>query len=55
MTFYFFIYFLIKIRVQLPCPMNFNPADHYIHVLAVTPGNENDCKKRIKYVRLQLI
>ena len=25
----------------------FNPADHYVHVLAVTPGEEDNCRKRI--------
>ena len=30
-----------------PCPYNFNPADHYIHVLAVTPGQETESKQTI--------
>lgn len=35
-------------RVNLPCPKNFNPADHYIRTLAMVPGKEKECKKRIK-------
>ncbi len=34
----------------MPCPMNYNPADHYIHVLAVTPGNEEACRESINNV-----
>lgn len=37
-------------NIQLPCPTNFNPADHYIHVLAVTPGNEEECRRQINSV-----
>ena len=31
----------------MPCPMNYNPADHYIHMLAVTPGKEEACRELI--------
>jgi len=27
-------------RCGFPCPMNYNPADHYLQVLAVVPGQE---------------
>ncbi len=27
--------------------MNYNPADHYVHVLAVTPGKEEECKATV--------
>ena len=37
-------------RAQLPCPSNFNPADHYIHALAVTVGNEHECRNRVNKV-----
>lgn len=31
-----------------PCPENFNPADHFIHTLAIVPGNQKECKQRVK-------
>ena len=34
----------------MPCPYNYNPADHYIHVLAVTPGKESECRALINQV-----
>ena len=37
-------------NINHPCPYNFNPADHYIHVLAVTPGYEAQCKEEIKKI-----
>ena len=36
--------------IKLPCPMNYNPADHYIHVLAVTPGKERECRESISQI-----
>ena len=33
-----------------PCPYNFNPADHYIHVLAVTPGYEAESRSEIEKI-----
>ncbi|XP_055346252.1 protein white-like [Paramacrobiotus metropolitanus] len=33
-----------------PCPPNFNPADHYIHKLAIIPGREAECKERAEKV-----
>lgn len=32
--------------VGYPCPMNYNPADHYVHVLAIMPGDEQQCRKK---------
>ncbi|XP_076326281.1 eye pigment precursor family transporter white isoform X2 [Tachypleus tridentatus] len=29
------------------CPRNFNPADFFIHTLAVTPGREEECRREI--------
>lgn len=37
-------------KAQLPCPSNFNPADHFIHALAVTVGNEHECRNRVNKV-----
>ena len=31
-----------------PCPVNFNPADHFVHTLAIAPGDEQNCHKRIQ-------
>lgn len=33
--------------VNYPCPTNFNPADHFVQVLAVVPGKEEECRNRI--------
>lgn len=38
------LYFLC--RVDYPCPVNYNPADHYVHTLAIIPGNEEECKAK---------
>ena len=40
-------YLPIHYRMNYPCPMNFNPADHYVHVLAVVPGNEEACREKV--------
>ena len=37
-----------------PCPMNFNPADHFILTLAVVPGKEKECRERIKVINLNI-
>ena len=31
-------------RAGLPCPANYNPADHYIFTLAIRPGSEDSCR-----------
>ncbi|RMX61223.1 hypothetical protein pdam_00023788 [Pocillopora damicornis] len=31
-----------------PCPVNFNPADHFIRTLAIVPGDEENCRKRVQ-------
>ena len=33
-----------------PCPMNYNPADHWVQALAVVPGNEEKSRKNIDTV-----
>jgi len=35
---------------DLPCPINYNPADHYVQMLAVVPGEEEQSRKRIEGV-----
>jgi len=37
-------------NINRPCPYNFNPADHYIHVLAVRPGTEAQCREEINSI-----
>ncbi|CAL4093793.1 unnamed protein product, partial [Meganyctiphanes norvegica] len=32
------------------CPSTFNPADYYIHTLAVQPGHEFNSRERIKRI-----
>ena len=34
-------------NIGFPCPDKFNPADHYVHVLAVTKDEEEVCRQRI--------
>ncbi|CAG0879456.1 unnamed protein product [Darwinula stevensoni] len=29
------------------CPLNYNPADFYVHTLAIIPGAEEECRKRV--------
>ncbi|KAJ7318627.1 ATPase [Desmophyllum pertusum] len=33
-----------------PCPMNYNPADYFVHTLAIVPGDEERCKDRVKAI-----
>ncbi|BFY98583.1 hypothetical protein BsWGS_01622 [Bradybaena similaris] len=35
-------------RNNYPCPKNYNPADHFIFTLAVTPGQEEECRKKTR-------
>ena len=34
----------------LPCPLNYNPADYYIHTLATVPGQEVESKMRSRAI-----
>jgi len=38
---------LFSHRLGAACPTNYNPADHFIQVLAVIPGRELTCKHAI--------
>uniref|UniRef100_K1P6Z3 Protein white n=1 Tax=Magallana gigas TaxID=29159 RepID=K1P6Z3_MAGGI len=31
-----------------PCPMNYNPGDHFILTLAMVPGHEQTCHRKIE-------
>ncbi|XP_062574765.1 protein white-like [Saccostrea cucullata] len=34
-----------------PCPVNYNPADHFILTLAIVPGHEQTCNAKIQKLR----
>jgi len=36
--------------VGKPCPSNYNPADHFVEVLAIQPGKEEECKKEVDMI-----
>ena len=42
-------------RLGYPCPMNFNPADYFVHTLAIVPGEEEQCKERVKVRNILVI
>lgn len=37
-------------RMGMKCPSNYNPADFYVHELAVIPGKEEKCKKKVNRI-----
>ncbi|XP_062517800.1 protein white-like [Corticium candelabrum] len=37
-------------RLGYACPENYNPADFYVHALAIVPGREDECKLRVKEI-----
>lgn len=37
-------------RIGFPCPSNHNPADHYIHTLAIVPNKEKECKEKANMI-----
>jgi len=36
--------------LNFPCPLHFNPADHYVHTLAIVPGKEESCRERVRQI-----
>lgn len=34
-------------RIGLRCPSNYNPADFYVQQLAIIPGKEDECKRKV--------
>lgn len=34
-------------RIGLRCPHNYNPADFYVQQLAIIPGREDECKRKV--------
>lgn len=45
----------VVFRCGYPCPKNYNPADHYIHTLAVQPAQEDECRSQIKVIVLIIL
>ncbi|XP_054719148.1 protein white-like [Uloborus diversus] len=37
-------------RAGLRCPINYNPADFFIHNLAIVPGREDECKRKVQAI-----
>ncbi|XP_013386693.1 protein white-like [Lingula anatina] len=37
-------------ELNFTCPPNFNPADHFIHTLAIKPGQVDTCKQRVNEI-----
>ncbi|CAH3142936.1 unnamed protein product [Porites evermanni] len=37
-------------RLGYPCPMNYNPADYFVQTLAIVPGEEEQCRDRVKEI-----
>lgn len=35
---------------RLACPVDFNPADHFVQVLAIPPGNEVEARRNVKAI-----
>jgi ATP-binding cassette, subfamily G (WHITE), eye pigment precursor transporter len=34
----------------VPCPVNYNPADYFVQLLAVAPNREMECRATIKKI-----
>ena len=41
---------LLILRLGYECPLNYNPADFYIHTLAIVPGAEEECRQRVAQI-----
>ena len=39
---------MLYLRNGHPCPPNYNPAEHFIKVLAVSPFDKENCLERVK-------
>ncbi|XP_053213007.1 protein white-like isoform X1 [Panonychus citri] len=37
-------------RIGLRCPSNYNPADFYVQQLAIIPGKEDECKRKVSRI-----
>ncbi|KAF2898581.1 hypothetical protein ILUMI_07595 [Ignelater luminosus] len=36
--------------LDAPCPLNYNPADYFIQLLAILPGREESCKQAVNMI-----
>jgi ATP-binding cassette, subfamily G (WHITE), eye pigment precursor transporter len=34
----------------VPCPINYNPADYFVQLLAIAPNKEQECRATIKKI-----
>ena len=34
--------------IGYPCPVNYNPADYFVHILAFIPEKEEESRERVK-------
>jgi ATP-binding cassette, subfamily G (WHITE), eye pigment precursor transporter len=34
----------------VPCPINYNPADYFVQLLAIAPNKEQECRGTIKKI-----
>lgn len=37
-------------RLGVPCPVNYNPADYFVQLLAIAPNKEHECRTTIKKI-----
>ncbi|XP_050304753.1 protein white [Anthonomus grandis grandis] len=37
-------------KLDAPCPKNYNPADYFIQLLAIVPGNEESCRNAVSMI-----
>lgn len=37
-------------RLGVPSPVNYNPADYFVQILAIAPNKEDECRATIKKV-----
>ncbi|CAG9760791.1 unnamed protein product [Ceutorhynchus assimilis] len=37
-------------ELEAPCPKNYNPADYFIQLLAIVPGNEESCRNAVNMI-----
>lgn len=37
-------------QLNAPCPNNYNPADFYVELLAIVPGNEGDSRVKVRKI-----
>lgn len=43
-------YYKVYFSLEAPCPKNYNPADYFIQLLAIVPGQEESCRQAINLI-----